>query len=145
MAPPPTSHISGADIVGTVGVFTDTGGSIATLLDETGSSVTGLAGDVAKGAPFVAAPISGVALLHGIQTGNSQQTFNGTYGLTALAVGVAIPPMGIGMALAKVIDDISEPDEPPSSIFDLAASLPPASSCGGGALSPDFEVSLDLD
>ncbi len=36
MGPPSKSQISGADIVGTVGVLTDTGASIATLLDETG-------------------------------------------------------------------------------------------------------------
>ncbi len=34
------------------------------------------------------------------------------------------------MALAKVIDDISESDQPSTSVFDLAASLPPASTCG---------------
>ena len=50
----------------------------------------------------------------GYQSGNDGQVFNGAYGLTATALGMLQPGVGIGMAIAAV----AAPDDDTSSVFD---------------------------
>ena len=75
-------------------------------------------------APFVAAPISGAFLAHGLASGDSQQTFDGGYGLLTLGIGMFAPPVGLGMALGKVVGDatgIENPNQNDPNILDEAA------------------------
>jgi RHS repeat-associated protein len=57
----------------------------------------------------------------GLQSGNRDQVFSGSYSLTALGVGIAFPPVGLGMGIAKVVDDVTKP--PPRDLLEEAAKL----------------------
>jgi hypothetical protein len=113
--------------VAAAGALTDTMTGVATLTNAVQPSVG--ASMILRGAPYVAAPVAGITLLHGIQAGNSEEDFSGSYGLATLAVGTIQPEVALGMALAKLVGDLTRPSPP--SIFDVAATLGPSSACTG--------------
>ena len=127
-APLPNS-LSGGEIVGTVGALNDLGGAGATAVSEIGGSATGVAGTVARGSPVVAGVISGGVLLHGVASGNSQQEFDGTYGLVTLGVAIFQPYIGLGMAIGKVLGDAAAPNDNDPNILEEAALAAPTTQC----------------
>jgi hypothetical protein len=58
----------------------------------------------------------------GIRTGDQDRTFDGGYGMASLGVGIAFPPAGIGMGIAKLAHDLW-PQKPVESMLDKAAKL----------------------
>lgn len=129
--PCPSSAVTGADVLGTLGALNDTGTAVGTVLSETGADVTGAAGGFLRAAPYAAAAFSGVTLLHGYYSGNSEQKFSGYYGIATLlasAIPVAGTGIAIGMALAKIVSDTSSSPD----VFEMAATLPPSSGCVRG-------------
>lgn len=91
--PCPSSTVTGADVLGTLSALNDMGAATATVLNQAGADTTGAAGGFVRAAPFGAAVVSGVTLLHGYHSGNSEREFSGGYGLATLLAS-AIPVGG---------------------------------------------------
>ena len=129
---PTPGSLKGAVVFSTVGSLNDLGAAGATAVSETGGDLTGLAGDAARGAPLIAAPIAAGTLAHGYATGNQQQEFDGGFGLTTLIVGAFLPPVGLGMALGKVAGDaagLEDTEHNDPNILEEAALAPPPAQC----------------
>ena len=102
---------------GSLNDFVDTAATVTKAVGAGGEALE-------SAAPFVAAPISGAFLAHGLASGDSQQTFDGGYGLLTLGIGMFAPPVGLGMALGKVVGDatgIENPNQNDPNILDEAA------------------------
>lgn len=56
---------------------------------------------------------------HAYHTGNSEDIFDAGYGTVALVAGAFVPPLGAGMAIAKVGSALIAPSE--SNVLDQAA------------------------
>lgn len=125
-----STTVTGLELAGTTSSLTDSLTTIATITNAAGSGVSGAAGVILRGAPYVAIPISGATFLNGLRAGNSEEMFSGGYGLTTIGVALVSPEVAAGMALAKILYDVTAP--PKESIFTEAALLLPAQVCTGG-------------
>lgn len=132
LAPLPRS-LSGTDVLNTVGGLNDLADTGATLITAAGKTATGVAGTGSRVAPYVAAPLSGLTLGKGLQSGNSQQIFDGSYGLTTtLLVAPLAPEVALGMALGKLLGDLVTPSHNDPNILEEAALAAPQQTCPAG-------------
>lgn len=121
--------LSGSDALGTLSGLNDLADTGATLIKAAGKNATGIPGTVSTLAPLVAAPISGLTLDEGVQSGDQQKMFDGGYGVVTLIVSTFAPEVAAGMALGKVLGDFATPNDNDPNILERAALAPPAQKC----------------
>ena len=65
--------------------------------------------NVGRSVVFAGGAFAAYDVAEGVRTGNDSQVFNGVYNGVALAAGLVVPPLGIGLGIAKVADDVTRP------------------------------------
>jgi hypothetical protein len=95
-------------------------GAQARYLETSAGGSLGALRTAGRGLAVAGAGFALYDLQQGYKYGNDNQVFSGSYNLAALGVGILMPPVGIGMGLAKLADDLW-PQAPSGNILDAAA------------------------
>ena len=112
-----------------MGGLNDLGTALTAALSEAGKNATGVAGAAARVSPLVTVPISGYLVGNGLATGNTDETFNGSFGFATLLVTVFDPIAGAAMGVTKVVNDVAADNAP--NVLEEAALAPPTATCSG--------------